>query len=199
MGEDPRAIRAQIDETRARMGDTVEALSYKTDVKARARDAVTGKKDAIVNRITGVKDAIVGTASDATGTVASAIGDTLPDPEQVKGQARRAASVAQENPLGLAVGAAALGFLAGMLMPSTRMEDERMGQLADQVKEGVKETVSTTAEQAMEHGRQLVEEVGQAAAETARESAPEHARELQATAQRKVEEAAGNTQEAGPS
>jgi uncharacterized protein DUF3618 len=42
MGEDPGEIREEIEDTRARMGDTVEAIGYKTDVKSRAADKVSG-------------------------------------------------------------------------------------------------------------------------------------------------------------
>ena len=98
-------IRREIEQTRAEMGETVDALGYKTDVKARTKD-----------RVTGVKDRVVG---------------ATPDTGDVKHQARRAKSVAEENPLGLAVGALAVGFLAGMLIPSTRVEDEKMGQASD--------------------------------------------------------------------
>src|SRR5215210_3328864 len=48
--------------------------------------------------------------------------------------------VAQENPIGLALGSVAVGFVAGMLVPSTRVEDERLGPMADEVKERAKET-----------------------------------------------------------
>ena len=45
--ESPEAIRADIEETRAELGDTVEALAAKTDVKGRAEDRVEGiKQDA---------------------------------------------------------------------------------------------------------------------------------------------------------
>jgi hypothetical protein len=37
MGKDPSAIREEIELARRRMGDTVEAIAYKTDVSARAR------------------------------------------------------------------------------------------------------------------------------------------------------------------
>ena len=36
MGEDPSVIRTEIERTRERVGDQVDALSYKTDVAARA-------------------------------------------------------------------------------------------------------------------------------------------------------------------
>ena len=45
--DSPEALRAEIDETREQLGDTVEALAAKTDVKARAEDRVEGiKQDA---------------------------------------------------------------------------------------------------------------------------------------------------------
>ena len=149
MGEDPDRIRREIEQTRADMGDTVDALGYKTDVKARARD-----------RVVGVKDRVVG---------------ATPDTGDVKHQARRAKSVGEENPLGLAVGAVAVGFLAGMLIPSTRVEDEKLGPVADDVKDRAKET----GQEALERGKQ----VAQDAAQTAQESGREHAQELKSSAQ----------------
>ena len=156
MGEDPDRIREEIAQTRLEMGETVDALGYKADVKARAKD-----------RVTGVKDRIVG---------------TTPDTGDVKHQARRAKSVAEENPVGLAVGALAVGFLAGMLIPSTRVEDERLGPMADDVKQRAKET----GQEALERGKQ----VAQDAAQTAKESGREHAEGLRSSAQDHVREAA---------
>jgi ElaB/YqjD/DUF883 family membrane-anchored ribosome-binding protein len=125
MGEDPNAIRDEIADTRERMGDTIDALGYKADVKSRAKDNVSGKVDTVKERL---------------GLAGQKASDATPDVEQVKGQVRKAAGVAQENPLGLAVGAVAVGFLAGMLVPSSRVEDEKLGPMADQVKEQAKET-----------------------------------------------------------
>ncbi len=182
MGKDPGEIREAIEATRGRMGDTVEALSYKTDVKARTKDAIDDKKQAVVGKVTAVKDAIVGGASNAADTV----GGVAPSSEDVKQTAKRAASVAQQNPLGLALGAAALGFLAGMLVPATRFEDEAVGQAADQVKD----TIKDTGQQALEHGKQVAQDVVQAAGETAKESGQEHADQLKQTALDNADEAA---------
>ena len=111
-----------------------------------------------------------------------------PDTGDVKHQARRAKSVAEENPLGLAVGALAVGFLAGMLIPSTRIEDERMGELSDEVIDRAKET----GQEALERGKQVAQEAAQSAQETARESGQEHADELRSTAQQHAQEAASS-------
>jgi ElaB/YqjD/DUF883 family membrane-anchored ribosome-binding protein len=163
MGEDPDRIRREIEHTREEMGETVGALSYKADVKSRAKDNLREKKEAVV----GVKDRIVGAA---------------PDGDEVKHQARRAKSVAEENPLGLAVGAIAVGFLAGLLVPSTRVEDRHIGELADDVKERAKET----GQEALERGKQ----VAQDAVETAKDSAQSHGEELRETAKEHVQETA---------
>jgi ElaB/YqjD/DUF883 family membrane-anchored ribosome-binding protein len=151
VGEDPSAIREEIEQTRAQMGDTVEAIGYKTDVKSRAADKVSGVRD----RITGVKDA-------------------APSGGDVKEGAQKAVSVAEANPLGLGVAALAGGFLIGMLLPSTKVEDEKLGPKSTQLKEQAKETAS----EAVEHGKQVAQEAASSAAETAKESTQQHAEQL---------------------
>jgi ElaB/YqjD/DUF883 family membrane-anchored ribosome-binding protein len=148
MGEDPNAIRAGIERTRAEMGDTVEALGYKADVKSRAKD-----------RISETKNKLTGKASDVA-----------PDGQQVK----RAAGVAQENPLGLAIGGVAVGFIAGLLVPTSRVEDEKIGPLADQVKDQIKDT----GQEAMERGKDVAQQAAQSAKETAQQAGRQHADEL---------------------
>ena len=63
MGKDPSDIRAELEETRSRVGDEVDALSYKTDVSARVGDYVDDKKQAVKDKLTGARDAVTGTAS----------------------------------------------------------------------------------------------------------------------------------------
>ena len=160
MGQEPDRIRAEIEQTRADMSETVDALGYKADVKSRAKENLQDKKHSAKESIVGVKDKIAG------GT---------PDSDEVRYKARKAASVAQENPLGLAIGAVAVGFIAGMLIPSTRVEDEKLGGMADDVKAKVRETGS----EALEHGKQVAQE----AAQTVKESGQEHAQQVKESAQ----------------
>lgn len=154
MGEDPRAIEQQIEETRERMGDTVAALSYKADVPGRMRESVSQKTSAVTGKL-----------SSAT----SGAGDG----------GRRAVGMAQDNPLGLAIGAAALGFVVGSLLPETRMEEERIGPVASQVRE----QVSDVASDAMEHGKQVAQDAAEAATDAAKSSSQQHAQELRDEAQ----------------
>jgi len=138
------------------MGDTVDALAYKADVKTRAKESVSEKVDSLKSKVTGAKDSVA---------------DATPSGGDIKHGARRTVGIAQENPLGLVVGAAAVGFLAGMLIPSTRVEDEKIGPVADQVKAKAAET----GQQVVERGKQVASDVALSAAETAKESGREHA------------------------
>jgi hypothetical protein len=170
MGQDTSDIRAEIEETRARVGDEVDALSYKTDVPARVGDYVDDKKQAVKDKVSGVKHAVTGTASKA-----------VPDGQQVG----RVKDTAERNPLGLAVGAAAVGFVAGLLIPSTRVENEQMGELSDRVVDAAKDT----AGDALERGKKVAQE----AADTAKESAKEQGQELASNLQEQTLATASQT------
>jgi Protein of unknown function (DUF3618) len=161
MGKEPSEIREEIEHTRTDMGDTVEALGYKADVKTRAKDNVADKRDRLKERITG----------------------TTPDADEVKQGAKRAVGIAQENPIGLAIGSIAAGFVAGMLVPTTRVEDEKVGPMADQVKEQAKET----GQEALERGKEVAQEAAQSAKETVQEQGAEHAEQLRESARAKAE------------
>ena len=165
MGQEPDRIRAEIEQTRAEMTDTVDALGYKADVKSRTKE-----------RVVGVKDRIVG------GT---------PDTGDVKQRARRATSVAQENPLGLAIGSVAVGFLVGMAAPATRVEDERLGPIADDVKDKVRET----GQEALEHGKQVAQEAAESAQQTVKESGQQHAQEVRESAQQSAQQVRESAQD----
>jgi Protein of unknown function (DUF3618) len=169
MGQDPREVREEIENTRARMGETVEAIGYKTDVRTRAREKVSGKVEAVKSKV---------------GGAGSRVNEATPGGEDVKQSARKAAGLAQENPLGLALGSVAVGFLAGMLVPSTRVEDEKLGEVSDQVTEKVKETVQEVGER----GKQVAQQAAESAKQTAQESGQQHAQELKESAQEKAEE-----------
>jgi hypothetical protein len=97
--EDPRQLRAQIEETRAELGDTVEALAGKADVKGRAREKLEETKSAVVEK----KDHLMGKARDASPGSAADAASQVPEK-------------ARAHPLPLA---AAGAFLAGFLTGGT--------------------------------------------------------------------------------
>jgi uncharacterized protein YjbJ (UPF0337 family) len=208
MGKDSSEIRREIEQTRARMGDTVEALGYKADVPSRVKEAVHDKVDTVKGTIGGVVDGVKDALSGATGKVGDALGgakdtvsgkvgdvtsnmtdaaggiaDKLPSGADVKNVARRGVGIAAENPLGLALGAVAVGFLAGLLTPVTDYEREKVGPIRDDLLD----RAQTVGSDVLEHGKQVLQETVQSAVQTAQQSAQTHSQQV-------VSEATGATQ-----
>jgi Protein of unknown function (DUF3618) len=191
MGQDPDAIREDIEQTRADMSEAVEAIGYKADVPARAKDKVSQKMEDVKSKVsataTRAKEAVTGTTSrveDAASGTAARVGEATPTGGEAKQQAKRAVGLAGENPLGLAVGAVALGFLAGLVVPSTRVENERLGPVADQVKDKVKET----GQEAFDRGKQVAQEAASSAAATAKQQGREHGQGLAQSAKQNAQD-----------
>ena len=94
--KDPEQIRDEIEATRRELGDTVEALAYKADVKARVREKIGATKDSAAHK----KDDLMGKAKGAS-------------PDSVASGATQVTQKAKENPV--ALGAAGV-FLGGFLL-----------------------------------------------------------------------------------
>jgi phage tail protein X len=180
MGPEPSQIRQEIEETRAEMGDTVDALAYKTDVKTRVKESISDKRERLIQQVQGTTHKV---------------GEATPDGQQVKEGAQQAVGIAEENPIGLALGGLAAGFLVGMMLPSSKLEDERVGPIADQVKE----TAAETAGEALDRGREVAgqvaeqavegaKEAGRQAIETAKEAGQEQAEELKDSAKENAQQ-----------
>ena len=180
MGETPDDIRNEIEETRARMGDTVEAIGYKADVKSRVKESVAEKKDSLVGSLSGGKDAVVGKAD----SLVSRIGGVVPDGEQVKDGAAKV-GISKENPLGLALVGAAVGFVAGTLLPKTEIENEKMGEISDQVTD----TMKDAGQEALERGKSVAQDAAQAATQTVQKRGQQEADALQKSVAEKTDEA----------
>lgn len=178
MAQGTGEIRKEIEETRSRVGDEVEALSYKTDVGARLDDYVDEKKEAVVSKVAGAKDAVSG-----------AVGSVVPSPTRLRRAGHSLGRTAQRNPLGLVLSGAAVGFVAGLLIPSTDVEDERLGELSTKVKD----TAVETGQEALERGK----DVAQNAMEVVREEGAEQTRELASDLKERVQpESPGDRQTA---
>ena len=232
MGKDSSEIRREIEETRARMGDTVEALGYKADVPSRVKDAVNDRVETVKGTISDVVDSVKGTVADATGKVGTALGgakrsvsdtvssttdkmgdttsnvtnsvqdtignvtgklgdvtsrlgsvtDKIPSAGDVRSVARRGVGIATENPLGLALGALAVGFLAGLAAPVTDIERETVGPIRDDLVERAK----TIGGDVIEHGKQALQETAQNVVQTAVQTAQQHGQQV-------LDEATGST------
>jgi hypothetical protein len=165
VGETSDHIREDIEQTRGRMGETVEAIGYKTDVKSRVKDNIGEKKDALVSHVSGA----------------------MPDGEQVKSGARKV-GLSKQNPLGLGIAALAAGFVIGTLLPSTDVEDERLGEMSDQVGEKAREA----GQEAIERGKDVAREAVDSAKDTVGEQTDSQAEEMASSLRDKAQEVRSN-------
>ncbi|HTX29973.1 MAG TPA: DUF3618 domain-containing protein [Solirubrobacteraceae bacterium] len=97
-------LQRDIEQTREELGDTVEALAAKTDVKAQAQRKLEETKASVADK----KDELLGKAREAS-------------PESASSAASAAADQARQNPMPLAAaGAFVAGFVFGRLTKRRR-------------------------------------------------------------------------------
>jgi ElaB/YqjD/DUF883 family membrane-anchored ribosome-binding protein len=95
--QDPAQLQREIEQTREELGDTVEALAQKADVKAQAKQRINQTKASVAEK----KEQLLGKAREAS-------------PDGAAGAATQASETARQNPLPVAAAAAfVFGFLAG--------------------------------------------------------------------------------------
>lgn len=92
----------------------------------------------------------------------SNVRDRLPDANTVR--------ESLQNPIGLLLGAAAAGFLAGMFVPVSDFEQARLRPIADDLVE----QAAVVRDEIIEHGRSALAETASAA----QESVQQHAKEI---------------------
>jgi Protein of unknown function (DUF3618) len=185
MAAKSEVIRQDIEHTRAEMGDTLDALGYKTNVPARTKGWVGRQKDAV---FAGCGSALT-KVSGATDSMISRVSGSTPGSAEMRDGAGRIRETAERNPLGLALAGAAAGFVAGVLTPATKLEDEKLGPISDQVKS----EAADVGEEALAHGKQIAQAAAESALETAKQEGKEHSEELASAVQDKAREAAPST------
>jgi peptidoglycan hydrolase CwlO-like protein len=92
-------LRTQIQHTRDELGETVEALAAKADVKSRAKETAAGLKDQVSLKATHAKEQVTATAA--------AMGDTIRDKAPHPHRQHQAAHAAHGSNTKLLAGAGA--------------------------------------------------------------------------------------------
>jgi hypothetical protein len=181
------------------VNDKVETVKGTiSDVVGNVKDAVSGASGKVGSALGGAKEKAGTTWSDTTDKVGDTVGGVtdklggvtdklggvtdklgsvtgkLPSPGDVTGAAKRGVGIALENPLGLAIGAAAVGFLAGLLIPVTDYERETIGPIRDDLVDKAQHMGSDV----LEHGKAVLQETAQAAFSTAQQSAQTHGQQV---------------------
>ena len=182
MVEKSEVIRQDIERTRAELDDTLDALGYKVNVPARAKGWLGRKTDTL----TGLCSTGITKVSAATDSMVSKVSGGTPSSGDIERGASSMKDTAERNPLGLTLAAAAAGFIAGLFAPSTQIENEKLGPLADDVKS----QAIDAGQEALEHGKQVAQAAAQSAVDTAKTEAKQHGEELTSTLQEKTREVA---------
>ncbi len=104
----PEEIRDDIGKTRGELGDTVEALAEKTDVKRQAKQKAQDAKQVAQQKAQEAKQTAQQKREEFVGKAKAS------SPESATAGAQRLADRARENPVPLAIGGALLiGYLLG--------------------------------------------------------------------------------------
>ena len=166
MSENPDAIRADIEATRARLGTNVDAVADKVTPS----NIVHRQTDKVKDAVFGVKDKIMGAADNATsnvhsvtGNAGSGIGSTIGDAGSAIADAPHQAAVkTQGNPLAAGLIAFGAGLLVSSLIPPSQKEREAaaaLKQAAEPVTTQLTEAAKDMAEGLREPAQEAVENV----------------------------------------
>jgi hypothetical protein len=108
---------------------------------------------------------------------ASTVSNMVPTKSDLRNLSGTVVTAVKENPIGALLSGLAVGFLVGSLLPSTPVEDERLGAL--------KNTLQTQAHgvgtQAIEHGKAVIRDTIEAAQQSAQQHGAEFAEEIRAS------------------
>lgn len=104
-------------------------------------------RERIAGDTQGIRSKIVGRTQNALHGVSGSISHSVKQPKQSMGRL-------VSNPIGMAIGAMAVGWLAGTLAPSSRLEKEKLGEASGQVKQSAEQL----GREAIEKGRELASE-----------------------------------------
>lgn len=141
MSESPDAIRADIERTRAELGQDVDALADKVN-PSKIADRQTAK---IKGAFGSVRDRVMGAADDVRSSTSSAASDAADTASDV---AHRAKAKAEGNPLAVGLIAFGAGLLAASLIPASTKEKELASSAKEQVQPLVDEVTSVAKQTA---------------------------------------------------
>ncbi len=168
MSENPDAIRADIEATRARLGTNVDAVADKVTPS----HIVQRQTDKVKDAVFGVKEKVMGAADHTADHVHSAAGSTgghLSDAGSAIGDApAQVKTKTQGNPLAAGLIAFGAGLLVSSLIPASQKEREAADALktaAEPLTTELTEAAKQVAEGLREPAQEAVENVKSTAAD----------------------------------
>ena len=201
MGQSAEELRYEIADTRAELGQTLDAIGDRVSPGR----MIERRKNRLVSGVRSAKDRIMGTGSDAGHAVsdrAQGMGNTITETagsavDSVRGAPEAARQQAQGNPMMAGAVAFGVGFLVAAAFPPSRAEEQLAEQAMDKaepVKQQLMETGQEVAEHLKESATEAVGQVKQAATEGAGQVA-DTAKDASQTTKDAVRDAAETTRQ----
>jgi len=181
--EDKEVVMEKVDELKGRLpsGGDAEGGIGET-IKSKLPDAESVKSK--LPDAAAVKSKLPGGGNGEPG---GSIADKAPSKEDVKAKAQGAAGAAADHPIALAAGAAAAGLAAGLALPTTDLEREKLGPKA----QSARAQAQSAAQDAFQQAKSVAQDVTASAAEAAKQVGQQQGGKLGEAAQK----AADKTQE----
>jgi len=146
-----KSAKSNFDDTASSLDDTTSNVKSKVadatdNVKGRVADATGNVKGKLVDATGNVKGSLADASANVRANV-SGIGDAAQEKIANSGQATKSLALntkgfLEKNPLGLAIGSIAAGFLLGLALPVTDLERDNVGPLSEKVKDQAKSAAS---------------------------------------------------------
>jgi gas vesicle protein len=190
MSENPEAIRADIEQTRRRLGYDVDAVADKVTPSHIAHRQTEKIKGAMTN----VKDRVMGAAEDTADNTRGALSDAG---DAVGHAQQRVTQKARGNPLAAGLIAFGAGLLVSSLIPPSEKEQE-LAQTLKEKAEPMTQQLSSAASEAASHLKEPAQEAFQSVKDTATEATENVKQEAQdqgSNVQDRAQEAQQNLQQ----
>jgi len=195
---DPDALRAEIEQTRANLSRDVNALGEAVTPGNIAKRQVDKAKGAAV----GIKDKVMGSAEGAASSAhdkASGVGGSVSNVGSnvsgtVSNAGQTAKAQAQGNPLAAGLIALGAGWLLGSMLPASTKERQAASALKEQAAPLVSQAQDVAKEAAQEAAQNL-KEPAQQAAESLKSTAQDAAQTVKAEGQSAAEDVKSSAQQ----
>lgn len=155
----------EVDEARRRVAEDVRSVAENANVVERAKESAQHKvedvKSNVGQRVQQAREKL----SDARDQVQRMAGESAHNVRRMN---------PSENPLGMLIAGAAIGFLIGLVLPVSRFESERIGPIAHDMKDKARQAGS----EVVRRGGEVIKETISAGKDAATNSIREQTRDM---------------------
>lgn len=153
----------EVEDARRRVAEDVRSVAENANVVERAKETAQNKVDDVRSNVGQKMQDVRDRLQDARDSV-----------RQTAREGMRNMPMMSENPIGMLIAGAAVGFLIGLALPVTRFESERIGPIAQDMKDKARQASS----EVVRRGGQVIKETISAGREAATNSIREQARDM---------------------